>query len=324
MRVITSIFATVFLLLSGAVQAQTSAAAYPVKSLKFIVPYAPGGLPDTVARIIAQRLGDRLGQSVVIENKPGGNGVIAYNSLMGSPNDGHTFIVTDGSMLSITPQINRAAKFELNKDIVPVSLIARSPLFLAVGSKVNVSSFPEFVALVKAKPGELTYGSSGIGSTHHLTMEALKSALNLNIRHGPYRGSGQSVPALVGGQVEALFSAMPSLTGFAKSGQVRILASNDGQRSASHKDVPTIAETIPGFDFSVQVGILAAPGTSASVLQRISSEVAQITKLPEVMQTFQTAGIEPVGAGPSEYAKEITRENELMLRAGKAADLKPE
>jgi tripartite-type tricarboxylate transporter receptor subunit TctC len=299
-------------------------ASYPTKPVKFIVPYAPGGLPDTVARVIAQRLSDRLGGQVVVENKPGGNGVVAYNSLLANPNDGHTFIVSDGSMLSITPLINKSIKYDVNSDFVPVSLIARSPLFLAVNQKVPANTLAEFLALVKSKPGDMTYGSSGIGSSHHLTMEALKHALDLNIRHVPYRGSGQSVPALVGGQVDALFSAMPSLSGFAKSGQVKILGSNAGQRSSQSKEVPSISEVIPGFDFSVQIGVLAQSGAPAAAVNRINAEIAFITKMPEVIQTLQNAGIDPVGSTSAEYAKAIAKENDLMGKAAKVADLKPE
>jgi tripartite-type tricarboxylate transporter receptor subunit TctC len=312
---------TVFLFAMSSVLAQSS---YPTKPVKFIVPYAPGGLPDTVARVIAQRLSDRLGSQVVVENKPGGNGVVAYNSLLANPNDGHTFIVSDGSMLSITPLINKTIKYDVNNDFVPVSLIARSPLFLAVNQKVSANTLTEFLALVKAKPGEMTYGSSGIGSSHHLTMEALKHALDLNIRHVPYRGSGQSVPALVGGQVDALFSAMPSLSGFAKSGQVKILGSNAGQRSSQSKEVPSIAEVIPGFDFSVQIGVLAQSGAPTAAVNRINAEIAIITKMPEVIQTLQNAGIDPVGSSSADYAKAISRENDLMGKAAKVADLKPE
>jgi tripartite-type tricarboxylate transporter receptor subunit TctC len=317
--VLSAIASSALVLSSGlctAAFAQTITSSYPSKPIKFIVPYAPGGLPDTVARVIAQKLGDKLGQQVVIDNKPGGNGVVAYNALVTSGNDGYSFIVSDGSMLSITPQINKSLKYDVNKDFVPVSLIARSPLFLAVNQKVAANNLQEFVALVKSKPGDLTYGSSGIGSTHHLTMEAMKHALDLN--------SGQSVPALVGTQVDALFSAMPSLTGFAKSGQVKILGSNSSQRSAQNKEIPSIAEVIPGFDFSVAIGVLAPVGVPASVVTRISSEIAQVTKMPDVIQTLQNAGIEPIGSTPADYAKAIARENDLMGKAGKVADLKPE
>ncbi len=299
--------------------------AYPTKAVKFIVPYAPGGLPDTVARVVAKHLGDRIGQAVVIDNRPGGNGVVAYQSLLQSnPSDGHSFIVSDGSMLSITPLLNKAANYQVGKDILPVSLVARSPLFIVAHPKTGVNTLQEMVELARKRPGELTYGSSGIGSTHHLTMEALKASLNLDIRHVPYRGSGQSTPALVGGQVDLSVAALPSMAGFVKNNQVKILASNALNRSPYAPEIPTVAETIPGFDFSVVVGILAAAGTPQAAIDRISQEVAQLVKHPEVVKTFDAAMIEAVGAGPAEYNQVISREAEIMAKAGKAADLKSE
>lgn len=305
--------------------AAVAQSSYPTKPIKFIVPYAPGGLPDTVARWVAQRLGERMGQSVVIDNRPGGNGVVAYQALLQSqPNDGHAFIVSDGSMLSITPQVNKAATYQVGKDILPVSLIARSPLFLVAHPKVGVKNFNEFVSLVKSKPGEFTYGSSGIGSTHHLTMEALKAALNLDVRHVPYRGSGQSTPALIGGQVEFSVAALPSMAGFVQGGQARLIASNAAARSPQAPDIPAIAEVVPGFDFAVVVGVLAASGTPQPAIDRISREIAEVVKMPDVIKQFQAAVVEPVGAGPAEYARVIAQENEAMLKAGKAASLKAE
>ena len=299
-------------------------APYPSKPVKFIVPYAAGGLPDTVARVVAQRLTERLGQGVVVD-KAGGNGVVAYQALLQStPSDGHAFIVSDGSMLSITPLINKAASYVVGKDILPVSLIARSPLFIVAHPKTGVNTFQDFVALVKSKPGEFTYGSSGIGSTHHLTMEALKAALNLDVRHVPFRGSGQSTPALVGGQVDFSVAALPSISGFVKNGQVKLLASNAPTRSPQAPEVPAIAETVPGFDFSVVIGVMAAAGTPQSAIDRIAKEIAEVVKHPEVVKTFHSAVIDPVGAGPADYAKVIAGENERMAKAGKVADLKAE
>jgi tripartite-type tricarboxylate transporter receptor subunit TctC len=299
-------------------------ASYPSKPVKFIVPYAAGGLPDTVARIVAQRLGDRIGQPVIVDNKPGGNGVVAYNALLQSnPSDGHAFIVSDGSMLSITPLITKVS-YVYGKDILPVSLIARSPLFLVAHPKTGVNTFQEFITLVKSKPGQFTYGSSGIGSTHHLTMEALKAALNLDVRHIPFKGSGQSTPALVGGQVDFSVSALPSISGFVQNGQVKLLASNAAARSPQAPDVPTIAETVPGFDFSVAIGALAAAGTPQTAIDRISREIAEVVKLPEVVKLLHTQVIDPIGSTPAEYGKAIERENEAMGKAGRAARLKAE
>ena len=298
---------------------------YPSKPVKFIVPYAAGGLPDTVARTVAQRLGERLGQAVIVDNRPGGNGITAYQALMqSSPQDGYSFIVSDGSMLSITPFLNKQVPYSIGKELLPVSLIARSPLYVVAHPKTGVNNFADFIKLVKSKPDEYTYGSSGIGSSHHMTMEALKSALGLSVRHIPFKGSGQSTPALVGGQVDFSVAALPSMQGFVKSNQVKLLASNAAKRSPQAPDIPAIAETIPGFDFSVVIGVMAAAGTPQFAIDRISKEIAEVTKNPELMKTFENLVIEPVGAGPAEYGRVIAHENEAMAKAAKVADLKAE
>ena len=298
---------------------------YPNKTVKIVVPYPPGGFNDTLARISSDKLGKIWNQSVVVDNKPGGNGVVAYQALLqSSPQDGHAFIVSDGSMLSITPLLNKNATYKAGVDILPVSLIARSPLFIVAHPKTGVNNFQDFLSLVKSKPGNFTYGSSGIGSTHHLTMEALKAAMKIDVRHIPFKGSGQSTPALVGGQVDFSVAALPSMQGFAKNGQVSILASNAASRSTQAPDIPAIAETVPGFDFSVIIGVMAAAGTPANAIQKISQEIAEVVKHPELVKTFQAAVIDPVGSDPKTYAQAIMRENEAMARAAKVADLKAE
>ena len=298
--------------------------AYPNKSIRFIVPYAPGGLPDTVARLVALRLSDRLGQSVVVDNRPGGNGGVAAGVLAASPADGYQFLVTDGSMLSINPLIYSKLTYDPVKDFVPVALIARAPLFLAVNPKVPAATLAEWTAYVKSKPGDLNYGSSGIGSTHHLTMETLKSSLGLDIRHIHYKGTGQSVPALVGGQVEMLWSAYPSLVGFVKDGRVKLIATNSAQRSSLAPDLPAIAEVVPGFDFAPIVGILAAAGTPQAIIQKVAAETIAVTRQADAIAAMAAAGIDPVGGGPEDYARAIASENERFAKAVKAANLKPE
>jgi len=298
--------------------------AYPNKTIRFVVPNPAGGLPDTVARIFAQRLAERLGQPVVVDNKPGANGVVAAQTLASSPADGYTFLVADGSMFSINPAIYKNLSYDYKRDFVPVSLAARAPLYLAAHPKVPANTLQEFIALVKAKPGTLNYGSSGVGSTHHLTMEAMKAALGIDLKHIPFKGTGQSVPALIGGQVDVAFSALPSLAGFVKSGQVKLLGNNAAQRSAQAPNVPAIAEIIPGFDFSPIIGVLAAKGTPASAIERISSEMAYIAKMPELIQVLNNAGIDAVGAGPAEYALAIQGENERFGKAISAAGIQSE
>ena len=299
-------------------------AAYPNRPIKFVVPYSPGGLPDTVARIFAQRLGDRLGQSVVVDNRPGANGVVAAQALATAPKDGYTFLVTDGSMFSINPALYKNLGYDYKRDFMPVSLAARAPLYMAVHPKVPVNTLQEFIALAKARPGTLNYGSSGIGSTHHLTMEAMKSSLGLQLTHVPFKGTGQSVPALIGGQVDVLFSALPSLAGFVKAGQVKLLATNAAQRSRQEPDVPAIAEIIQGFDFAPIVGVLAATGTPVSAIDRISAEMAKVAKMPEVIETLIKAGVEPIGGGPADYNKAVLGENERLAKAIAGAGIKAE
>jgi len=298
---------------------------YPTKPIKFIVPYAAGGLPDTVARIVAQRLGDKLGQSIVVDNRPGANGGLAASVLASAPPDGYQFLVTDGSMMSINPLIYSKLTYNPRADFVPVALIARAPLFLALNpAKMPPGTLAEWVEYVKGKPGQLNYGSSGIGSTHQLTMESLKSSLGLAITHVPYKGTGQSVPALVSGQVEMLFSAYPSLVGFVKDGRVKLIATNSAQRSSLAPDVPAIAEVIPGFDFAPIVGILAQAGTPPAIIQKVANAAIEVSRQPDAMAAFAAAGIDVVAAGPQEYGKAIEAENERFAKAIKAAGIKQE
>ncbi|MEO7938073.1 MAG: tripartite tricarboxylate transporter substrate binding protein [Burkholderiaceae bacterium] len=300
-------------------QAQST---YPDRPIKFVVPYSAGGLPDTVARIFAQRVGDRLGQSVVVDNKPGANGVVAAQALASQPADGYTFLVTDGSMFSINPAIYKNLSYDYKRDFVPVSLAARAPLFLAVHPKTGVNTLQEFIALAKAKPGSLNYGSSGIGSSHHLSMEAMKAALGIDVQHVPFKGSSQSVPALIGGQVDVAFSALPSLVGFVKAGKVKLLATNGAKRSPYEPDVPAIAEVVPGFDFAVVVGVLAAKGTPQAAIDRMSSEIEAVARMPDTIQVLANAGVESVGSKPAEYGKAILAENERLVKAIAAAGIK--
>ena len=297
---------------------------YPDKPIKFIVPYAPGGFPDTVARVYAQQLTARLGQSVVVDNRPGANGVVAAQALAAAPRDGYTFLVTDGSMFSINPAVYKNLGYDYKRDFVPVYLAARAALYLAVNPKVPANTLQEFIALAKAKPGTLNYGSSGIGSTHHLTMEAIKASLGLDLTHVPFKGTGQAVPALIGGQVDVLFSALPSLAGFVKSGQVKLIASNAAQRSPQALGIPLIADIIPGFDFAPIVGVLAASGTPQYAIGKLNAEMTAVSKTAALIETFNIAGIDPLSSSPVDYGKAILGENARLAKAVIAASIKPE
>lgn len=303
--------------------ASALAQSYPSRPVTLIVPYAPGGLPDTVARVIGQKLGDKWGQPVVIENKPGGNGVVAAQALAAKPADGYTLMVTDGSMFSINPFIYSKLPYDPQKDFTFISLTARAPLFLAVHPSVPVSNFSEWVTLVKSQPGKLSYGSSGIGSIHHLTTESLKSALGIDILHVPYKGTGQSVPALVSGQVSAVFSAYPSLAGFAKEGKIKLIAVNSEKRSSLAPEVATIAEThIPGFDFAPTIGFSGVAGLPQSVVAKVAADVADILRDPAMAERLHVLGIDPVGGGPQAYAAQVSADRARFERAVKLAGAK--
>lgn len=297
-------------------------AQYPNRSIRLIVPYAPGGLPDTVARIVGQRLQERIGQPVVVDNRPGANGSVAAGVLATSKPDGYTFMVTDGSMLSINPLLYNKLGYDPKKDFIPVAYLARAPLFLAVHPKLPVATLKEFVDYTKKTP--LNYGSSGVGSTHHLTMEAMKTSLGIDVSHIPFKGTGQSVPALIGGQVEVLFSAYPSLASFVKDNRVKLLATNGAERSPQAPEVPPIADLIPGFDFAPIVGMLAPTGTPAEAIEKIAAEANAVVKDPEVVKQLAAAGIEAVGGGPREYASAIQGENDRIAKLVQTAGIKPE
>ena len=300
------------------------AQAFPNKPIKLVVPYAPGGLPDTVARLLAQRLQGPLGQPVVVENRAGGGGATAAAALAQSPADGHTLMVTDGPLLAITPLVSRQMSYDPAKDFTPVSLVGVAPLFLAVNANVKANTLEELVALAKQRPGALNYGSAGIGSIHHLTAEAMKEGLGIFVTHIPFRGSGASVPAMIGGQVDMVFASPPALTGFVRSGQVKLLATNASKRSDLAPSMPTLAEKIPGFDFAFTVVVLARSGTPADVVNRLSAEIARIVKSPDALEPLRIAGVDPVGGTPEQAAAAMRDEAERVARAARRANLKAE
>jgi tripartite-type tricarboxylate transporter receptor subunit TctC len=277
-----------------------------------------------VARLLSVRLQASLGQAVVVENRPGASGAVATAMLAQAPADGYTFLVTDGPMLAIAPLLTRKMTYDPVKDFAPVSLVGTAPLFLAVNTGVKASTLDELIALAKSEPRVLNYGSSGPGSIHHLTAEAMSASLGIQLTHVPFRGSANSVPAMIGGQVDMVFASPPSLMEFVKAGQAKLIAINAAKRSALAPNVPTIAEKAPGFDFAFTVAVLAKTGTPSEAITRLSSEIARIVKLPEVAQQLQTSGVDPVGGTPDDLAKALRAESTRIAAAARHADLKPE
>jgi tripartite-type tricarboxylate transporter receptor subunit TctC len=257
----------------------------------------------------------------VIENRAGANGGIAVTALINSPADGQTFLVSDGAILSTNPQVYRKLSYDTKK-LAPVAFLAQAPLFLGIHQKVPVSTIKEFIQYVKARPGQLNYGSSGVGSIHHISMEGFKSALQLKISHVPFKGTGESVPALLGGQVDTLFSAYPSLSGAAGTNLVKLLASNGADRSSLVSDLPAISELVPGFDFAPIVGIYARMGTSAAVIQKIGVETTVIVQEADVIKQLAIVGVEPRGGGPEEFDRALKGQTERIAEVVKSAEIR--
>ena len=306
--------------LSGIARGQS----YPSRPIRFVVVNPPGGLTDSVARSLAPRLQAALGQPIVIDNKPGANGGVGASSLAVSPADGYSFLVADGSMLTVNPLMFSKLAFDPVKDFVPVSLLGQAPLFLAVSPKLKVETLDELIALARRKPGALNYGSSGIGSTHHLTMEALKANLGLFIAHIPFKGSSASVPALLGGEVDMVFSAYPSIAGLVKTGQLKLLATNSSKRWPQQPDVPAIAEKIPGFDFAPSVILLARAGSPPEAVARMSADIATVARHPEVVDAMRNLGVTVIGGPPADLAAALQRETAQMQQVAKRANLQRE
>jgi tripartite-type tricarboxylate transporter receptor subunit TctC len=300
------------------------AKSFPDKPVKVVVGYSPGGLPDTIARLVGQKLSESWGQQFVVENKPGANGILGADAVAKAAPDGYTLLMTDNSTHAILPFLYTKLPYDADRDLIPASLTARAPLFLAVHPSVKANSFQELIALIKAAPGKYSYGSSGIGSTHHLCMAYLAASLHLDMVHVPYKGTGQSVPALVAGQVPMVLSGYPTLAAHAKDGRVKLVAINSLKRSELAPDVPAIAETIPGFDFAPTFGLFAPAGTPREIMVKIGADVARVVKLPDIVERMKALGIEPIGASGDEWAKLLKADAERYSKAVKISGAKVE
>ena len=291
-------------LLGLAVAESTHAQNYPARPIRVVVPYAPGGLPDTIARLVGGKLGEQLGQQLVVENMGGAGGISGVAEVAKAAPDGYALLIADVGQIAINPHLFKNLPYAPLKDLAPVSLIGTSPLYLVAHPSVPANTLRELVALAKSQPGRLNYGSSGIGSIHHLATEALKASFGIDIVHVPYKGTGQSVPALLGGQVALLYSALPSIAGHLKDGKVKVLAISSAKRSPQTPEVPSVAESgIAGYDFVAEIGLLAPAGTPGPIVNRLAAETAKAVKQPDVVQRFTQLGIDAVGSTPQAYGE---------------------
>ncbi len=288
--------------LGGNALAQTSSAAtYPTRAIRLVVPFPPGGPTDVMARIVAPRLAEKLGQPVIIDNKPGASGMLGADAVAKAAPDGHTLLV-NASIHVINPSLYPKQPYDAIADFAAIGNLAEVPLVLSVNPKVPARSVKELVALAKTVATPLAFASSGNAAAQHLSGEAFKVAAGIDMLHIPYKGSAPALTDLIGGQVQLMFDSMPSSMPFIKSGQIRALAVTTPQRSSALPDVPTIAESgYPGFNMSTWYGVWAPAGTPAAIVQRVSSEIAAIVRAPDVRAQLDKLGAEPVGNTPAEF-----------------------
>ena len=271
-----------------------------------MVPFPPGGSTDIVARIVAQKLAERLGQPIVIENRGGGGGTLGTAVVARTAPDGYNLTVASTSTHVVAPGVYPKLEYDPVRDFAPIGLMAVSPYLLVVNPAVPAKTLRELVALAKAQPGKLNYASAGIGSTTHLAMEMLKSASNTYVLHIPYSGNGPAGIAVVSGQVEILFGSLPALLSQAKSGRVRALAVGTPKRSPSLPDVPTVAESgYPGFDASLWLALMAPAGTPPAVIDRVNRELVALIAMPEMRAALDKAGAEPLTGTSADLAAMI-------------------
>jgi tripartite-type tricarboxylate transporter receptor subunit TctC len=285
---------------AAAIAAPAHAQTYPNRPIRVLVPFAAGGAVDTLARLIALKLTEQLGQSVIIENRPGAGGNLASDVLAKSPPDGTTVLQTVNG-ISISPSLYKTLPFDVNKDFIAVTQLVRSQLVLVANPKFEANSVAELIAIAKAKPGVLNYGSTGVGNPLHLTMEMLKSATGMDIQAVHYRGDAPANAALIAGEIQLGVMPMATTRPLVEGGQLKALAIAGPVRSPAMPNTPTIAETIPGFDSTSWQGYFVPAGTPREIVLRLQQETAKVLKLPDVVERLRAGGNEGVGSTPEDF-----------------------
>ena len=315
--------AIVFIACAPITQAQEK---YPSKPIRLIVAFPAGGSTDIIARLVGQRLGERLGQQVIIDNRGGAGGTIGTEIAARANPDGYTLTMGTTSTHVIAPAAYAKLKYDPIKDFAPITLVASTPYLLVLNPGVKATNLKEFIALVKSQPGKLNFASAGAGSTTHLAMEMLKSAAGMDIVHVPYNGNGPAGTAVLGGQVQALFGSMPAVLPHAKSGKVRPVAVGTAKRSPALPDVPTVAESgYPGFEVSLWLGFFAPRATPIAIVNRLHGELVKIATSSDMKEQFERNGAEPAyNASSIELERLVRTEIDKYAKVIKAANIKLE
>jgi tripartite-type tricarboxylate transporter receptor subunit TctC len=305
--------------------AAQSPATYPWKPVRLIAPAAPGGNPDVLARMLAHSLSETFGRAFVVENMPGGGGIGAAVAIANAAPDGHTLFLGDGGAFAINPALNAKLPYRPLQDFTFVTALVAVPTVLVVHPTLQATTLLEFIALAKARPGQLNFGSAGNGSIHHLTMAILASTTGIEMLHVPYKGGSPLVAALLAGEVHAGFSGIPNVQQAIKAGKLRVLGISTARRSASMPGVPTLSEGgVSGFDVATTIGLQGPAGLNPELVAKLQRAAAKGLRDPDVAQRIANLGMEIVENGTEHYISLVRADFERYAAAAKAAGLKPQ
>ena len=297
---------------------------YPAKPVRLIVPFAPAGSTDVTARIVAQKLTEGWKQQVIVENRAGAGGNIGADAVAKASPDGYTLLLATTGVMSINHRLYRNLSFDALRDFAPVTQIGALPLILIVHPSLPARSVKDLVAIARARPGELSYASSGVGSATHMTTELFRMLARVDIVHVPYKGSGQAMADLIGGQVGVAFDQITSSLPQVEAGKLRALAVTSAKRFASVPNLPTVAEAgVPGYESVSWNGIAAPAGTPREIVVRVQEQVARAIQAPDVKERFFKDGIEGIGSTPDQFAQHIRSERAKWEKVVDAAGIKP-
>ena len=300
------------------------AQSYPTKTVRVIVGFAPGGSTDVTARIVAQKMSEAWRQQVIVDNRPGAGGNIGAELVAKAPPDGYTLLLATTGVMAINQKLYRSMPYDAVRDFAPITQIGSLPLILIVHPSLPARSVKELIALAKARPGQLSYASSGVGGATHMTAEIFRMMTGIDIVHIPYKGSGQAMADLVGGQVPIAFDQISSSLPNVEAGKLRALAVTSAKRFASVPKLPTMSEAgVPGYDAVSWNGLAAPAGTPREVLVRVQTEVARIVQLPDIRDRFFKDGIEAVASTPEQFAAHIRSERTKWEKVVAAAGITP-
>jgi tripartite-type tricarboxylate transporter receptor subunit TctC len=301
--------------------AGTTAGDYPNHPVHIIVPVAPGGGADILARMIAQKLGEAWRQSAVVENRSGGNAIIATDAVAKSKPDGYTILFAT-AVHTINPTLYAKLPYDGAKDFAPVTLLTEYPFTVVIHPSLPVKSVQELIALAKAKPGQLSYASPGTGSGPHLGVELLMSMTGISMVHVPYRGFGEATVDLISGQVQLFFSSLLGSLPYVKSGKLRVIAVTSAKRSPMLPDVPTVAETLPGYQATGWFGLMMPTGTPRPIVAKVYGDSAKVLQLPDVNKRLVSESFMPVGSTPQQFSDFLAEDSKVWAKVIKAAGVK--